>query len=141
MPMAVIKRFVNAVFLSRLLVLGLALGAFRGLFALVPIRAPSLILWLELFLIGMLILHKRLVSGWRNNKESPLGAFYKSFAAYLLPASLLWVLFCYRLFLDYLPSIGLRPPPISPLLAAVAILALSQVLLAREISRLRRPIR
>jgi hypothetical protein len=128
-------------FFLRSLVLALVVGAARLIFAAAGIPPPPESTFVELFLLGVIMLHKRTVPvEWLNGSvRSPLKRFFRSFGVYYLPAAVLSGVLVAQIFHVYAPRIVTIPEPFPELVAIVALYAIARGLLGPEILQLRRP--
>jgi hypothetical protein len=128
-------------FLLRALVLGLVVGALRLVFEATRVPVPPESTFVELLLLGIIVLHKWSVPiEWLTGSvHSPLKCFFRSFGVYFLPAAVLGSVLIAYLFHHYLPLIVIIPEPIPELVMMVSLYGIAQGLLGPEILQLRRP--
>ena len=128
--------------LRGVLALALALVAITFLLQLSRISKPPWWGLMELFGVGVLVLHKRL-AGYTPADEgphSPLKGFFKAFLSYFLPVSFLWSLFTIDFFTRYAPRLGFVPTPLLVSISvSVGFYLLLRVLLQREMRELAAP--
>lgn len=133
-------QFINTPFLKRLLALALSIGILICLLKVSGFSSISSACFIELFFLGVIVLHKRSVpTTWlQRHRQSPFNAFMKSFVVYFVPALLLWALLEVQLLSRYLHQ---RHIVMSPFLVVLVFsagaLVLARWLLKAELARTR----
>jgi hypothetical protein len=138
--MVVLERWVNRLFVRRLVVFAVAMATLKCVLALSPIGSPSWVFFLSAFLVGLFLLQKRSVSAVYPPGGSNIKVFLRAAIIYFVPVSALWTILNMEFFLKYLPLVGLHLPPEWPLFSTVSgTLALGKILLQSELARLQPP--
>ena len=131
---------VNKLFVKCLLGLMLGIGILICLLKLSRLSSLTPTFFVELFLLGAVVFHKRSVPvAWlQRGGQSPLNAFMRSFVVYFVPALLLWALLVAQLLIRYLPHLGIAILPFWVVLFfAAGALFLARALLKPELARAR----
>ncbi len=132
---------INKAFVRLLAVFAVAIGALQLLLEWTPMRALPSILAAKMFLVGAIVLHKRLVAAdWLYGTASNMGAFLRGFFVYALPASILWAQFVAGLSESYLPRAGFILHPFWRVQCiTIGVLVLGRSMLSHEMMRLGKP--